>query len=42
MGALYSGYAWNALGASWTFAIASLAALIAAILAITRMTQEHP
>jgi PPP family 3-phenylpropionic acid transporter len=40
-GALYSGYAWNALGPGWTFAIASLAALIAAILAATRMKPER-
>lgn len=32
LGALYSGYSWNALGPGWTFAIASLAALAAAII----------
>ncbi|SER05112.1 MFS transporter, PPP family, 3-phenylpropionic acid transporter [Pseudomonas sp. NFACC02] len=41
LGALYSGYSWNALGAGWTFAIASLAALIAAILAATCMKEER-
>jgi PPP family 3-phenylpropionic acid transporter len=41
IGALYSGYSWNALGASWTFAIASLAALTAAVLAATRMKEER-
>jgi PPP family 3-phenylpropionic acid transporter len=30
LGALYSGYTWTSLGAAWTFAIASLAALGAA------------
>ncbi len=40
LGAVYSGYTWNALGAFWTFAIASLAALgAAAIIALpTRST----
>jgi PPP family 3-phenylpropionic acid transporter len=41
MGALYSGYSWNALGAGWTFAIASLAAFIAAILAAICMKEER-
>jgi PPP family 3-phenylpropionic acid transporter len=41
MGALYSGYSWNSLGAGWTFAIASLAALVAAIMTATLM-KEHP
>jgi PPP family 3-phenylpropionic acid transporter len=40
MGALYSGYSWNVLGAGWTFAIASLAALAAACLATVRL-KEH-
>jgi PPP family 3-phenylpropionic acid transporter len=31
LGALYSGYSWTTLGAHWTFAIAALAALIAAM-----------
>jgi len=42
VGALYSGYSWNALGAEWTFAIASVAALIAAVLAATRMKEAAP
>ena len=29
LGALYAGYSWNSLGPAWTFAIASLAALMA-------------
>jgi PPP family 3-phenylpropionic acid transporter len=41
MGALYSGYSWNALGAGWTFSIASAAALAAAILCATRMKEER-
>jgi PPP family 3-phenylpropionic acid transporter len=41
MGALYSGYSWNALGAGWTFAIASLAALAAAVLTATCMKEER-
>lgn len=32
LGALYSGYAWHGLGALWTFALASLAAGVAALL----------
>ncbi|MDH0745367.1 MFS transporter [Pseudomonas sp. GD03842] len=40
LGALFSGYAWNALGARGTFAMASLIALIAALLAFTRMRKE--
>lgn len=31
LGALYSGYSWESLGPIWTFAIASLAAFVAAI-----------
>jgi len=41
MGALYSGYSWNALGAGWTFALASVAALTAAMLAAMRMNEER-
>jgi len=41
LGALYSGYSWGALGPSWTFAIASVAALAAAVIIVTR-TQENP
>ena len=40
VGALYAGYSWNALGPGWTFAIASLAALTAAILAAARMKAD--
>lgn len=42
IGALYSGYSWNALGAGWTFAIASLAALMAFFVAATRMRADAP
>ncbi len=41
LGALYAGYSWNTLGPGWTFTIASLAALAAAIIACTRMKEEH-
>lgn len=41
LGALYSGYTWNFLGAGWTFTIASMAALAAAIMAGTRMKEER-
>lgn len=40
LGALYSGYSWNALGAGWTFSIASIAALAAAFVCATRMKTE--
>jgi len=40
VGALYSGYSWNTLGPSWTFAIASVAALAAAIIIITCVREE--
>ena len=39
-GALYSGYSWTALGPFWTFAIASLAALAAAIMIVTPKKEE--
>jgi len=42
MGALYSGYSWNALGATLTFSIASLAALAAAVIIATRMQEDRP
>lgn len=32
LGALYSGYSWTSLGPTWAFAIASLAALVAAVI----------
>ena len=41
LGALYSGYSWNALGAGWTFSIASIAALAAAVVCATRMKEER-
>ncbi len=41
LGALYCGYTWNFLGAGWTFTLASVAALAAAILAATRMKEER-
>jgi PPP family 3-phenylpropionic acid transporter len=37
LGALYSGYSWNVLGAGWTFTIASVAALAAAVVTGSRM-----
>ena len=40
LGALYSGYSWNALGPLWTFAIASLAALAAAVMIVTSKQEE--
>ncbi|OLF52492.1 MFS transporter [Pseudomonas chlororaphis] len=42
LGALYSGYSWNALGATLTFSIASLAALAAAVIIATRMHEDRP
>jgi len=42
LGALYAGYSWNALGATFTFSIASLAALAAAVIIATRMQEELP
>lgn len=39
LGALYSGYSWNSLGPAWTFAIASLAALLAAAIISTRLQE---
>ncbi|RMR05234.1 putative 3-phenylpropionic acid transporter [Pseudomonas syringae pv. helianthi] len=40
LGALYSGYSWNALGPAWTFAIASLAAFAAAVMIVTPKKEE--
>ncbi len=37
IGALYSGYSWGALGATWTYVIASAVALLGALLLIWRM-----
>ncbi|WP_339083504.1 MFS transporter [Pseudomonas sp. TMP9] len=42
MGALYSGYSWHSLGAAWTFAIASLIALLAAAITARYMGDERP
>jgi PPP family 3-phenylpropionic acid transporter len=41
IGALYSGYIWNELGAGWTFSIASLAAMAAALLCAARMHEAR-
>src|SRR5690606_16029160 len=40
LGALYSGYSWHGLGAGWTFALASLAATLAALLLWRRMPAQ--
>lgn len=42
LGALYSGYSWHSLGAAWTFAIASLTVLAAALITATYMRDERP
>ncbi|WAJ39635.1 MFS transporter [Pseudomonas sp. GOM7] len=42
LGALYAGYSWKGLGPAWTFAIASLVALLAAIIIATRLPPERP
>ncbi|WP_313055196.1 MFS transporter [Pseudomonas lopnurensis] len=41
LGALYSGYGWNSLGPVWTFAIASLAALAAAVIIAFRLQEDR-
>jgi PPP family 3-phenylpropionic acid transporter len=41
-GALYAGYSWNALGPNWTFALASLAALAAAVIMLRHRPPEQP
>ncbi|PSS47881.1 MFS transporter [Pseudomonas sp. BBP2017] len=41
LGALYSGYSWNLLGATTTFSIASVAALAAAVIIATRMKEAE-
>ncbi|QGW76557.1 MFS transporter [Pseudomonas alkylphenolica] len=41
LGALYSGYSWNLLGAATTFSIASVAALAAAVIIATRMKEAE-
>ncbi|AHG40315.1 MFS transporter [Pseudomonas syringae CC1557] len=40
LGALYSGYSWSVLGPAWTFSIASLAALAAAVMIVTPKKEE--
>ena len=42
VGALYAGYSWKGLGPAWTFAIASLVALLAAFIIATRLPPERP
>lgn len=42
LGALYAGYSWKALGPGWTFALASLAALAAAVIMATHVHEERP
>ncbi|MGO4002550.1 MFS transporter [Pseudomonas fluorescens] len=42
LGALYAGYSWNALGPAFTFSIASVAALAAAVIIATRMQEARP
>lgn len=41
LGALYSGYSWNALGPTTTFSIASVAAVAAAVIIATRMKEDR-
>lgn len=41
LGALYAGYSWESLGATWTFAIASLVALAAAFIIAIRLHEER-
>ncbi|CAK9888140.1 MULTISPECIES: MFS transporter [Pseudomonas] len=41
LGALYSGYSWNLLGAATTFSIASVAALAAAVIIALRMKEDR-
>lgn len=42
LGALCAGYSWNALGPAFTFSIASVAALAAAVIIATRMQEQRP
>lgn len=42
LGALYAGYSWKGLGPAWTFALASLAALAAAVIIAIRLPRERP
>ena len=39
LGALYAGYSWNGLGPQWTFALAGLAALLAAVIMVRRTAE---
>ncbi|AOE86241.1 MFS transporter [Pseudomonas sp. TCU-HL1] len=41
LGALYSGYSWSSLGPVWTYVIASLAALAAAVIIATQLQEER-
>jgi MFS transporter, PPP family, 3-phenylpropionic acid transporter len=41
LGALYAGYSWNSLGSAWTFGIAALATLAAAVIMATRLHEER-
>ena len=41
-GALYAGYAWNTLGPTITFSMASVAALAAAVIIATRLQEDGP
>lgn len=40
LGALYAGYSWSSLGPAWTFAIASLTALVAAVIIANRLPRS--
>jgi PPP family 3-phenylpropionic acid transporter len=42
LGALYSGYSWHGLGAAWTFAIASVIAVAAALIIARYLRDERP
>jgi len=41
LGALYAGYSWNSLGSAWTFGIAALATLAAAVIMFARLHEER-
>lgn len=41
LGALYSGYSWTTLGAGWTFGMAGLAALLAAIILLRALPSQR-
>jgi len=41
LGALYSGYSWNLLGPTFTFSIASVAALAAAVIMGLRLHEQN-